>query len=108
MNEIPSIEDSISWPENGQCFPNVDQRYLTKFRSNSAQSSCVLLHSNRICLVALAKDHPALKDGQKISKVDFQAGYVLQHHIFLCTVDSAYSGHIGTGLNQWLLYPAVF
>ena len=51
---------------------SVDERYFSKYKDDS-DTVCVFLHSNRICLVGLSLEHPAVKSPSKVTKIDFQA-----------------------------------
>lgn len=70
----PKIEDSF---EKLESYPSVTERYYTPCFYLSKNGSpdeyhCVLLHSNKICLITLAPSHPIIKGKKKITKLDFQ------------------------------------
>ena len=66
--DVP-IERSITLQDK---YPSVVDRYFTrKYVQNEGDNDvCLLFHSNKICIVTLAKSHAAFKKG--ISKVDFK------------------------------------
>jgi len=71
--EIPPIEKSI--PDIDEPFPSVIERYYTKYRYTDAKDGhdqLVMLHSNRICLITLAPNHPVIRDQKTISHLNFQ------------------------------------
>jgi len=53
-------------------YPTVVERYFTKYFRKGVDNEdvCILKHSNRICVVTLASNHPALKEGP-VQKVSF-------------------------------------
>lgn len=65
------IERSITLQDK---YPSVIDRYYTRkyVQSEGGNDVCLLFHSNKICVVTLAKSHAALTKG--ISKVDFKVG----------------------------------
>lgn len=71
---VPNIEDSFVKMEN---YPRVCERYYTPFyflncKGGNSEHHCVLLHSNKICLITLAPTHPVIKNKKRIIKLDFQ------------------------------------
>ena len=68
--EIPSIESSI---DLSQSYQGVEERYYTKYFhiTEDAQDQVVLVHTNRICLVALSPNHQIIKDQKKIKSLNF-------------------------------------
>ena len=66
----PPIEQSLdlSLP-----YQNVESRYYCKYFyvHDQGENQVVLLHSNRICLVALAPSHPVIKERKTIKKLNF-------------------------------------
>ena len=71
---VPPIEGSVPRSEDGE-FPleAFEKRYFSRFDhvdDNDAQ--CVLIHSNRICLVCISPEHPVVKEKLKVTKVNFQ------------------------------------
>ena len=68
--EVPPIEDSVKSESE---FLSVSERYFTRYLTDEPDHQCVLLHSNRICLITLNQDHQVIKDHKKaIKKIDFQ------------------------------------
>ena len=47
------------------------KRYLTDINRKQGEDQCILMHSNRICIIT-APSHPILKDGKSVTKVDFK------------------------------------
>ena len=81
VTTVPTIEDSVPRsPDDGE-FPLApfEERYFTRYdhREESDESGsgdqCVLIHSNRICLICLASEHPVVKNKMEIEKINFQA-----------------------------------
>lgn len=91
--EVPSITEE--WVEN---YPSVVDRFFTRYyyikESPEPAPYQVLFHSNRVCLICLAPEHPAIKDGIKSFTFDIgntdrskntvkgkgkKGGMVLQH-----------------------------
>lgn len=68
--DIP-IEKSVNLCET---YPSVIDRYFTRrlVHNEGNNDVCILYHSNKICLVTLAKTHAALQ--KDIVKVDFKVG----------------------------------
>lgn len=68
--EVPEIEESIDLTVEYQ---NVEDRYYTRyyFAQEEGQDQVVLLHSNRITLVALSPHHPVIKQKKIIKKLNF-------------------------------------
>ncbi len=72
---IPPLESSVPLPSALAPFPSVQERYYTRFHTRDEASSpaqCVLLHSNRICLVTLGPGHPVVKGEKVVERVNFQ------------------------------------
>lgn len=74
MKDVPNIENSFEKLDAYQC---VTERYYTQYfylNDNGPlnEHHCVLLHSNKICLITLAPSHPVIKEKKKIKKLDFQ------------------------------------
>lgn len=70
----PPIEESFEKLEN---YPSVTDRYYTKYyvtpeTVQSNETHCILVHSNRICVVTLAESHPVVKENKTIVKIDFK------------------------------------
>ncbi|XP_033639572.1 protein Abitram-like [Asterias rubens] len=64
---------------NQREYPTVVERYYTAgyiadMNGNSCEDFCILKHSNKVCLVTVAKGHPILQPNKEIVKVDFQVG----------------------------------
>ena len=57
-------------------YPSVVERYFTQryIRREGDNDTCILYHSNKICLVTLAKSHAIFKKGAVIKKVNFKVG----------------------------------
>lgn len=66
-----SIENEIDF-EKHQNF--IERYFIQKFQINAAEHNdiCVLVHSNRLCVIALAPSHPVVCDKIKIEKINFQ------------------------------------
>ena len=84
--EIPSIEDSLeeSIFDDNFSFPSVESRYFQRYSSvvpetpdekSKSGPQCVMVHSNRICLVTLAKSHPVIQEAKEIERVNFQVNF---------------------------------
>ncbi|EEB19772.1 conserved hypothetical protein [Pediculus humanus corporis] len=76
MNNYVSaaIENSF---EKFEAYPRVVERYYKPFyflsnKGLPSEHHCVLMHSNKICLITLAPTHPLIKSQKKITKLDFQ------------------------------------
>ena len=79
---IPPIEKSLDF--NVSNFPSFSKRYFKTYQTKTSDLSSadgeavavgpqlVLVHSNRLCLVCLSPEHPVVKDGHTVKKVDFQ------------------------------------
>lgn len=39
---------------------------------NKSEDVCVLVHSNKICVICLAETHPIIRDRKKVLSVDYQ------------------------------------
>lgn len=50
--------------------PPLDSKEL----SRSGEDTCVMMHSNRLCLIGLSYNHPIIKQNKTISKVNFELG----------------------------------
>ncbi|KAK6626351.1 hypothetical protein RUM43_006662 [Polyplax serrata] len=71
---IPSIEDSFEKLKN---YPKVTDRYYSPYyyindKGSPTEHHCVLLHTNKICLITLAPSHPVVKEKKTIVHLDFQ------------------------------------
>jgi len=70
---VASIEDSI---DRSQPFESVTDRYYSRYYQVDPDRSrrhdfCVLIHSNKICLLSLAPSHPILTTQPKIHNIDY-------------------------------------
>ena len=56
---VPPIEQSINLSET---YKTVEDRYYTRFfyQQEDGEDQVVLVHSNRICLVSIAPNHPGV------------------------------------------------
>ena len=56
---VPPIEQSIDLSET---YKTVEDRYYTRFfyKQEDGEDQVVLVHSNRICLVSIASNHPGV------------------------------------------------
>ncbi|XP_022087708.1 protein Simiate-like [Acanthaster planci] len=73
------VTDSGEQPPLSGSYPSVVERYYTTrykidVNGKSCEDFCVLKHSNKVCLVTIAKGHPLLRENKQIQKVDFQVG----------------------------------
>lgn len=57
-------------------YPSVIDRYFTRryVQKDGDNDTCLLFHSNKICLVTLAKSHAIFKKGVAIRRVNFKVG----------------------------------
>lgn len=57
-------------------FPTITERYFTAYYKLNvgrlADDICILMHSNRICILSLAPSHVVLQNDKRIVKVDFK------------------------------------
>lgn len=57
-------------------FPAITERYFTPYYKINVQKAlddiCILLHSNRTCMLALAPSHSILQAKRRITKIDFR------------------------------------
>ena len=93
---VPPIEESFSFDVTD--FPSFDKRYFKTYRTKKSDLSSaaddeaavwpqlVLVHSNRLCLVCLSPEHPVVKGGNAVKKVDFQVKMLL-HEMTFFTLD---------------------
>lgn len=68
------IEDSFKKLDK---YPTVVERYYSKYHFKpdglaEDETHCILVHSNRICLITLAESHPIIMNKKKISTISFQ------------------------------------
>ena len=83
-DSVPDIEDTLYPALKDGHAPSVEERYYSRFVAPPPEiksgigehydcgTQVVLLHSNRIALVALHHTHPIMKDNKIIEQVDFQ------------------------------------
>ncbi|XP_064614282.1 protein Abitram-like [Liolophura sinensis] len=48
------------------------RKYKTDVQGNISHDQCILLHSNKVCVVTVAKSHPVLAENKTITSVNFQ------------------------------------
>ncbi|GFO36493.1 family with sequence similarity 206, member a [Plakobranchus ocellatus] len=48
------------------------KRYKTDIEGKACEDQLILTHSNRICVICIAKSHPILAEGKTVSKVSFE------------------------------------
>ncbi|KAI0231520.1 Protein Abitram [Lamellibrachia satsuma] len=48
------------------------KRYVTDINNKHGEDQCVLMHSNRICVITLAPSHPILDEGKSVTQVNFK------------------------------------
>jgi len=46
----------------------------SKELSRNGEDTCVMMHSNRLCLIGLSYNHPVIRQNKSISKVNFELG----------------------------------
>ncbi|XP_076627259.1 protein Abitram [Colletes latitarsis] len=70
------ITDMLEGVKYDGLFPTITDRYFTAYYKLDVQSTtddiCILMHSNRICMLTLAPSHAALQSNVQITKVDFK------------------------------------
>ncbi|KAK6166730.1 hypothetical protein SNE40_023360 [Patella caerulea] len=77
-NGIPGFEfDENDWPTTNERPPPFVDRYFSRFYKTDmngkiGEDHCVLCHSNKICIVTLAKSHPVITEKKVISSINFQ------------------------------------
>ncbi|XP_075234214.1 protein Abitram-like isoform X1 [Lycorma delicatula] len=73
VNRVIPLEDSYDKEEKYQ---SVIERYFTPRYSLDVGMPngdyCILLHSNRICIITIAPSHPLRSQNKNITKLDFQ------------------------------------
>jgi hypothetical protein len=82
----PLLKISGPWPEDRVVVPidlsvdlsakyqNVEERYYTPYffaAQADGEDQVVLVHSNRVCLVSLAPNHPVILQKKPIKNLDF-------------------------------------
>lgn len=72
-NHITDMLDGVKY--HG-IFPTITKRYFTAYYKINVQCPdddvCILMHSNRICMLTLAPSHVVFRDNTVITKVDFK------------------------------------
>ncbi|KZS21019.1 protein Abitram [Daphnia magna] len=110
------LEESVTLSAK---YPSVIDRYFTRryIQREGKNDTCLLYHSNKICLVTVAKSHAIFEKGSPIRKVNYKVGekldrsdnkvlgkkkhggqYVDEHSILCiveCEDDSVYSIRAG-------------
>lgn len=70
--ESVPIENTINFNENTNY---IERYFVSKYILNLNEKDndhCILIHSNRLCVLTLAPSHPIVRGDVKIDKVDFQ------------------------------------
>ncbi|KXJ21972.1 protein Simiate isoform X2 [Exaiptasia diaphana] len=70
--------------------------YVVDNNGNSGEDQCVLLHSNKLCVITIAPEHPIVKQGSKVSDINFQVSSKLNR------LDSKAVGKSKKGA-QWIM-----
>ncbi|XP_078045184.1 protein Abitram [Augochlora pura] len=77
-NDVAEMIDNVHY--NG-LFPTVTDRYFTAYYKLNVQSPaddiCILLHSNRICMLTLAPSHTVLQSNKEITNINFKVSQKL-------------------------------
>ncbi|OAD61443.1 hypothetical protein WN48_10146 [Eufriesea mexicana] len=72
-NDVTDMLEGVKYHGS---FPTITDRYFTAYYKLSVQSLtddiCILMHSNRICMLTLAPSHTVLQADKHIIKVDFK------------------------------------
>lgn len=72
-NDITDMLEGVKYHGS---FPTITDRYFTAYYKLNVQSPaddiCILMHSNRVCMLSLAPSHAALQSDTEIVKVDFK------------------------------------
>ncbi|KOC66329.1 Protein FAM206A [Habropoda laboriosa] len=70
------ITDMLQGVKYQGSFPTITERYFTAYYKLNVQCPaddiCILMHSNRICMLTLAPSHVALRNDVQITEVDFK------------------------------------
>lgn len=70
------ITEMLSEVEYKGTFPTITQRYFTAYYKLNVQKPnddmCILLHSNRVCMLTLAPSHAALCSDHEITEINFK------------------------------------
>ncbi|XP_076380589.1 protein Abitram isoform X1 [Megalopta genalis] len=77
-NDVAEMMDNVHY--NG-LFPTVTDRYFTAYYKLNVQSPaddiCILLHSNRICMLTLAPSHTVFQSNKEITNINFKVSQKL-------------------------------
>ena len=67
---VPPIEQSIDLSSS---YKSVEDRYYSRYyyAQDDGEDQVVLVHTNRICLVSLAPNHPVVKEQKEIKNLNF-------------------------------------
>lgn len=72
-NDISDMLEGVNYHGS---FPTITERYFTAYYKLNVQSPaddiCILMHSNRICMLTLAPSHTVFQADKQITKVDFK------------------------------------
>ncbi|KAJ8878315.1 hypothetical protein PR048_018892 [Dryococelus australis] len=76
---VPVIEDTV---DKDTIYQTVTERYFLPRYSvdpngRKGEDLCILYHSNKICVVTLARSHPVVREGKQVVKVDFSVSQKL-------------------------------
>lgn len=75
------LSDMLDGIKYSSSFPTITERYFTPYYKLDVQSPkddiCILMHSNRICMLTLAPSHKVFEDDKRITKVDFKVSHKL-------------------------------
>nr|QZL12163.1 simiate [Hydrometra stagnorum] len=69
------MEESFDWNEGNKDL--VERYYVRKYCvgvTDSGDDYCVLIHSNRVCLICLAPSHRLIVEKKRIVKLDWEVG----------------------------------
>ena len=88
-------------------YQTVEERYYSKYFhiQENGEDQIVLVHTNRICLVALAPNHPVIKDKKVIKNLNFD---VSKNCNRLNNKVSGKSKKGGQGLDEKVTYDLFF
>ncbi|XP_076227754.1 protein Abitram [Nomia melanderi] len=71
-----NVADMLDEVHYSGLFPTITERYFTAYYKLNVQSPnddiCILMHSNRICMLTLAPSHTVLQGNKEITKVNFK------------------------------------
>ncbi|XP_076646378.1 protein Abitram [Halictus rubicundus] len=77
-NDVAEMIENVCY--NG-LFPTITDRYLTAYYKLNVQSPaddiCILIHSNRICMLTLAPSHAVLQSNKEITDINFKVSQKL-------------------------------